>query len=478
MKNRVLVLDDNEGIRNLLALILEKNGFEVSAAENGKKGIDIMARDGADVVVTDLHMPEMDGLQTLKEILKINPEAVVIMMTVDKSIKKAVEAMKEGAYDYIAKDGEDGIDPEEIKLVIERGLQEVRLRQENVFLKEELRKKADFSKIIGNSREIKELFQMVKRIADIDSTVLISGESGTGKELIAQAIHYSGRRMAHPFVTINCSALPETLLESELFGYEKGAFTGAADSKKGLFEIGDKGTVFMDEIGEMPLSIQSKVLRVLEEKEFRKVGGTKNIKVDVRVLAATNRNLQQLIKEGRFREDLFYRLNVIPISLAPLRKKREDIPLLIRHFIEKYNKLLHKKIKGIREEAVRALEEYPWPGNVRELENLIERIITLIDEGKEFITAEDLPSEFGAAEKFNGAAFGKTGILEEAAAVPESEGAIDFKALVGSYEKKIVSAVLGRTRRKKEAAKMLNLNPRMLRYLVKKYGLGNEGKPC
>ncbi|OIO01570.1 hypothetical protein COY52_07230 [Candidatus Desantisbacteria bacterium CG_4_10_14_0_8_um_filter_48_22] len=470
MKDRVLVLDDNEGIRNLLTLILGKNGYEVSAAENGKKGIDIMSRDGADIVVTDLHMPEMDGLQTLKEILKINPEAVVIMMTVDKSIKKAVEAMKEGAYDYIAKDGEDGIDPEEMMLVIERGLKEARLRQENVFLREELRKKADFSKIIGNSPEIKELFRTVKRIADIDSTVLISGESGTGKELIAQAIHYSGIRTAHPFVTINCSALPETLLESELFGHERGAFTGAADSKKGLFEIGDKGTVFMDEIGEMPLSIQSKVLRVLEEKEFRKVGGTKNIKVDARVVAATNRNLQQLIKEGKFREDLFYRLNVIPISLTPLRQKTGDIPLLIRHFIEKHNKLLHKKIRGIREEAVMVLEEYPWPGNVRELENLIERIITLIDEGKEFIAVEDLPSEFRAAEN-------PRGVLDGGAAVPGPEGAIDFKALVGSYEKKIISAVLGRTRRKKEAAKMLGLNPRMLRYLVKKYGLGNEGKP-
>jgi len=470
MKDRVLVLDDNEGIRNLLTLILGKNGYEVSAAENGKKGIDIMSRDGADIVVTDLHMPEMDGLQTLKEILKINPEAVVIMMTVDKSIKKAVEAMKEGAYDYIAKDGEDGIDPEEMMLVIERGLKEARLRQENVFLREELRKKADFSKIIGNSPEIKELFRTVKRIADIDSTVLISGESGTGKELIAQAIHYSGIRTAHPFVTINCSALPETLLESELFGHERGAFTGAADSKKGLFEIGDKGTVFMDEIGEMPLSIQSKVLMVLEEKEFRKVGGTKNIKVDARVVAATNRNLQQLIKEGKFREDLFYRLNVIPISLTPLRQKTGDIPLLIRHFIEKHNKLLHKKIRGIREEAVMVLEEYPWPGNVRELENLIERIITLIDEGKEFIAVEDLPSEFRAAEN-------PRGVLDGGAAVPGPEGAIDFKALVGSYEKKIISAVLGRTRRKKEAAKMLGLNPRMLRYLVKKYGLGNEGKP-
>ena len=470
MKDRVLVLDDNEGIRNLPTLILGKNGYDVSAAENGKKGIDIMSRDGADIVVTDLHMPEMDGLQTLKEILKINPEAVVIMMTVDKSIKKAVEAMKEGAYDYIAKDGEDGIDPEEMMLVIERGLKEARLRQENVFLREELRKKADFSKIIGNSPEIKELFRTVKRIADIDSTVLISGESGTGKELIAQAIHYSGIRTAHPFVTINCSALPETLLESELFGHERGAFTGAADSKKGLFEIGDKGTVFMDEIGEMPLSIQSKVLRVLEEKEFRKVGGTKNIKVDARVVAATNRNLQQLIKEGKFREDLFYRLNVIPISLTPLRQKTGDIPLLIRHFIEKHNKLLHKKIRGIREEAVMVLEEYPWPGNVRELENLIERIITLIDEGKEFIAVEDLPSEFRAAEN-------PRGVLDGGAAVPGPEGAIDFKALVGSYEKKIISAVLGRTRRKKEAAKMLGLNPRMLRYLVKKYGLGNEGKP-
>jgi len=469
MKGRILIIDDNKGIRDFLSVVLERDGYEVFTSENGEKGMEILAREGADVIITDLHMPRMDGLQTLKEAKKISPDIIVIMITVDKSVRKAVEAIKEGAYDYLTKDEEGHLDADQIKLLVQRGLEELRLKEENVYLRDELKKRSNFSNIIGNSPQIREVLEVVKRVADIDSNVLLVGESGTGKELIAQAIHYSGKRAQYPFVTINCSALPETLLESELFGHEKGAYTGASTFKKGLLEVADRGTVFLDEIGEMPLSIQSKVLRVIEEKEFFRVGGTKSIKVDVRLVVATNKNLEELVKGGRFREDLYYRLNVIPIYLPPLREKKEDIPLLCRHFIEKYNKVLHKKIKNIEENAIKALMEYSWPGNVRELENFIERTVALIDEKKEEITLSDLPYEF------------QTGIYKnEGLNFQELRPgcAVNFKKLVSDFEKRIISEALMKTKKKKEAANLLNLSPRILRYLMKKYGLGNEDKSC
>ena len=459
----VLVMDDDEGIRNSLSVMLEKEGYQVFVSENGRKGVEIVAKEGVDVAIADLNMPEMDGLEAMREILKIKPDTVVIILTIQPTIKTAVKAMKEGAYDYIAKDA-NRFNFEELSLIIEKGLRERRIQDENIYLREELKKKSDFFNIIGNSPQIKDALDLVKRLASTDSTVLIQGESGTGKELFAQAIHYSGKRSELPFVTINCSALPETLLESELFGHERGAYTGAVEAKKGLFEIADKGTVFLDEIGETPFSIQAKILRVLEEKEFRRIGGIKDIRVDVRLVVATNKELKTLIKEKKFREDLYYRLNVIPIYLVSLRERREDIPLLIRYFIEKYNKILHKRIKGIEDEAVQLLLNYPWPGNVRELGNFIERIITLADEKKEVITVEDLPSEFH--KHF------------EATQDTSVTSSMDFKVLVSEFEKKIVGEALAKAKKKKEAAKLLNLNPRILRYLIKKHGLENESKPC
>lgn len=460
MKGSVLVMDDEEGIRNFLQVMLEKEGYQVFLSENGKKGVEIVAKEGTDVVIADLNMPEMGGLEAMKEILKIKPDTIVIILTIQPTIKTAVQAMKEGAYDYIAKDA-NRFNFEEISFAIEKGLKERRIQNENLYLREEIKKKSDFFNIIGNSEQIRNALEFTKKVANTDSTVLIQGESGTGKELFAQAIHYSGKRSGFPFVTINCSALPETLLESELFGHEKGAYTDAAETKKGLFEIADMGTVFLDEIGETPLSIQVKILRVLEEKEFRRVGSTRNIKVDVRLVIATNKDLNVLVKEKKFRADLYYRLNVIPVYLAALRERKEDIPLLVRYFIEKYNKILHKRIKGIEDEAIRLLSEYSWPGNVRELGNLIERVITLADEKKEIVTCADLPSEIHK-------------ILEQ----PINISGLDFKALVSEFEKKIISEALARARKKKEVAKLLNLNPRILRYLIKKHGLQNESKPC
>lgn len=461
MKGSILVMDDEEGIRNFLSVMLEKEGYQVFVSENGKRGVELIAKEGVDVVIADLNMPEMDGLESMKEILKIKPDTIVIILTIQPTIKTAVQAMKEGAYDYIAKDA-NRFNFEEISFIIKRGLNERRTQNENIYLREELKKKSDFSNIIGNSSQIKIVLDYVRRLSSTDSTVLIQGESGTGKELFAQAIHYSGKRAEFPFITINCSALPETLLESELFGHEKGAYTGATEMKKGLFEVADGGTVFLDEIGETPSSIQVKILRVLEEKEFRRVGGTKDIKVDVRVIVATNKDLQILIKDRKFREDLYYRLNVIPVFICPLRERKEDIPLLVRYFIEKYNKILHKRIKGMEDEALQLLLEYPWPGNVRELGNMVERVITLADEGREVIAAIDLPSEL----KVSTAIF------------TNLSGGMDFKVLVSEFEKKVIGEALAKAKKKKEAAKILNLNPRILRYLIKKYGLENEGKPC
>lgn len=473
MKGSVLVMDDEQGIRDFFQTLLEKEGYEVFVAENGKKGVEVVAKEGIDVVIADLNMPEMGGLEAMREMLKIKPDTIVIILTIQPTIQTAVQAMKEGAYDYIAKDA-NRLNFEETSLIIEKGLREKRISRENIYLREELKKKSNFSNIVGNSPVIRNLLNSVERVANTDSTVLIQGESGTGKEIFAQAIHYNGKRNEYPFVVINCSALPETLLESELFGHEKGAFTGAHEVKKGLFEIADKGTLFLDEIGEIPSSIQVKILRVLEEKKFRRVGGTRSIGVDVRLIVATNKDLNSLVKEKKFREDLFYRLNVIPIYLPPLRERREDIPLLVRYFIEKYNKILHKGVKGIEDDAMKLLVEYSWPGNVREVGNLIERIVTLIDEKRETITINDLPSEFlkNNIEKQSGNQSGNQ-ILGDT-----TDSRVDFKKLVSSFEKRILSEALTKAKRKKEAAKLLNLNPRILRYLIKKYGLENEGKPC
>jgi len=385
MREKILIVDDEERMRRVLQMMLEREGYEVKLAEHGAEALSLLAQEPFDLLITDMRMPEMNGLELLKNIKKIDERIPVIIITAYGTIQNAVEAMKHGAYDYILKP----FDMEEMKTIISRALELERLRREREFLREEVWQQYRFEDLIGRSPAMRNIFSQITRIAKTKSTVLITGESGTGKELVARAIHINSPRANAPFVAINCAALPENLLESELFGHVKGAFTGAVESHPGKFERADGGTLFLDEVSSMSPALQAKLLRVLETQEFERVGGTNTIKVDVRIIAATNKNLEELIREGKFREDLYFRLNVVPIKIPPLRERREDIPLLVRHFVEKFCKEMGKKIKSISKAAMEALVEYDWPGNVRELQNIIERAVVL-SEG-DTITVNDLP---------------------------------------------------------------------------------------
>ncbi|MCL6630140.1 MAG: sigma-54 dependent transcriptional regulator, partial [Armatimonadetes bacterium] len=356
---------------------------------NGRKALDVVSSEpDVNVMICDLIMPDLNGVEVLKSAKEINPQLSVVMITAHGTIKTAVDAMKLGAFDYITKP----FDMDEIKLVVKNAAERSELLEENIHLKQELKSRYSFEGIIGSSSKMQEVFKIVERVANSNATVLIRGESGTGKELIARAIHYNSPRAAKPFIAVSCAALPETLLESELFGYEKGAFTGAVGQKAGRFELAHQGTLFLDEVPEISPPVQVKLLRVLQEREFERVGGTKTIKVDVRLIAATNRDLEQLVAEGHFRPDLYYRLQVIQVFLPPLRERTEDIPLLVQHFIEKYNKENGKFVKGVTDETMDLLMKYRWPGNVRELENVIERGVVLADANEDLITPDLLPS--------------------------------------------------------------------------------------
>ncbi|MBI4639754.1 MAG: sigma-54-dependent Fis family transcriptional regulator [Candidatus Tectomicrobia bacterium] len=369
----ILIVDDEEHMLALLKKVLERQGFSVHTTSRGMEAIELLKDQTFDLLLTDLVMPEIGGMEILKEAKDLSPETFVVIMTGFGSIDSAVQAMKAGAYHYISKP----FKMDEVRIVIERALEEKKLRQEVASLRNEVRKKYSFDNIIGKSKVMQELFDLIQRIAKSKATVMIYGKSGTGKELVAKAIHYNSPRRKGPFVVVNCSALPETLLESELFGHVKGAFTGAMANKKGLFEEAQGGTIFLDEIGEISQTIQVKLLRVLQEGEIKRVGESSSIRVDFRLIAATNRDLKEAVAEGRFREDLFYRLNVIPLILPELRERREDIPLLAHHFLLKYGQENSSEIRDISKEAMEILVNYPWPGNVRELENVIERAITL-----------------------------------------------------------------------------------------------------
>jgi DNA-binding NtrC family response regulator len=386
---RILIIDDEESIVQFLRLLLEEARYEVEVADSVTNGRQKLDEGGFDLVLCDIMMPDGNGLDLLREIKRDEPQTAVIMMTAYGSTKSAIEAMRLGAYDYISKP----FDVEELKVLIQKAFEKTKLVAENVYLRRELEGKYQFSNIIGHSPKMREIFALVERIARTNSTVLLHGESGTGKELIARAIHFSSPRSAHRFLSINCGALPENLLESELFGHERGAFTGAVKEKKGLFREASQGTLLLDEIGEMSSSMQVKLLRALQEKKVRKVGGHREELVDVRIIAATNQNLEERIKAGAFREDLYYRINVIPIELPPLRRRREDIPLLVEFFIKKYSDELGVEKKRISQEAMRRLEAYSWPGNVRELENVIERALALTPGAN--ITAEGIPAYLG-----------------------------------------------------------------------------------
>ncbi len=386
MADRVLVVDDEQSLRKVLAATLQREGYEVQVAVDGEEALAALDRDGADVVVTDLVMPKMDGLSLLRKVVARHPDIPVIVVTAHGRVDSAVEAMKAGAFDFVTKPFETA----DLKAIIAKAARQSDLNARNVVPGEPEPAGRRYTEIIGRGQRMIELQQIIAKVADAPSTVLIQGESGTGKELVATALHEKSSRRERPFIKINCAAIPRELVEAELFGFEKGAFTGAVQSKPGRFELADQGTLFLDEIGEIPVEMQVKLLRAIQESEFERVGGVKTTKVEVRLIAATSRDLTREIAAGRFREDLFYRLNVVPIFLPALRERRDDIPLLVEHFRQKYNARLKKNVEKIEDDALLSLAAYSWPGNIRELENVLERTI-LFAEGTT-ISKADLPA--------------------------------------------------------------------------------------
>lgn len=392
---KILVIDDDDSGREALTMLLRSAGYEVTSAATGESALDLIDRLQYQVIVSDLFLPDINGFDILQNVQKVSPSTEVIVVTGHASAQSAVRAMKEGAFDYITKP----IDFDELKIVVSKALEKQKLLSENMYLRRQLQGRFEFSNIIGSSPAMNLLFERMNRIVKTDSAVLISGESGTGKELVARALHYNGTRREKPFVAVNCSAIPETLLESELFGHVRGAFTGAVKDKAGKFEAANHGTIFLDEIGTLPLHLQAKLLRVLQEHEVEKVGSNKTVKLHVRVISATNADLENMVKRGEFREDLFYRLNVIPLHLPPLRERQQDIMFLTAFFLEKQCRLMGRVPCTISKQALQALEQYSWPGNVRELENLIERMIVLTDAA--VITLDDVPDKI-ISEKSSG----------------------------------------------------------------------------
>ncbi|MGI5864383.1 MAG: sigma-54-dependent transcriptional regulator [Myxococcales bacterium] len=453
---KALVVDDEQNLRRVLAAMLKREGYEATVAENGVQALAELRKNGADVVITDQVMPEMDGLSLLKAVLADFPDVPVIMITAHGTVDSAVEAIKLGAFDYITKP----FDQEELKTVIAKAARTRDLSKSSVPAPSD--EKARLA-LVGASASMQEVFKILDKVADTPSTVLITGESGTGKELVATALHAGSSRRNKPFIRINCAAIPKDLMESELFGYERGAFTGAVTSKPGRFELADGGTLFLDEIAEIPPEMQVKLLRALQESEFERVGGIKTLKVDVRLIAATNRDLKKEVAEGRFREDLFYRLNVVPIALPPLRERTEDIPALVRHFIDKYNKRLNKKVQGIEPEALEVLQEYGWPGNIRELENLMERML-LFAEGP-ILLASDLPEPLKSVDTV------KVPVLTAAPG-----GDASMKEIVRQAAAELERDLIGRALEETggnvtQAAKKLKISRKSLQIKMKEFGL-------
>ena len=460
--SRILVVDDEESIREFFQIMLKREGYEVFTASNGLEGFEFLKKNPVDLIISDIQMPEMSGLELLSKVKEVDPDMVMIMITAFGSTEIAVEAMKRGAYDYIQKP----FKIDEVKIVITQALEKRTLKIENQQLKKELGTKYAFDNIIGGAPPMLRIYELVKRVANTKSSVLINGESGTGKELIARAIHYNGPLKDKPFVTVNCGAIPENLMESEMFGHKKGSFTGAIADKKGLFEVANTGTIFLDELGELPLTMQVKLLRVIQEGTFKRVGGTEDITVDVRVISATNKNLEQEVKAGRFREDLFYRMNVIQITCPPLRERKEDIPMLANHFLEKFSSSLGVNVKKISNEAMDVLRKYHYPGNVRELENIVERTVAL--EPGQVILPESLPKHMLEAKE---EAHGQ--VDPHTIQIDDTKG-IELERLTADFERALLVKALEQTGGvKKKAAKLLNISFRSMRYRVDKYGLGN-----
>jgi two-component system response regulator AtoC len=458
---KVLVIDDEANLRKVLAAMLRRDGFDVTVAENGEQGLAEFHKNGADIVVTDLVMPKVGGMEVLGTVRAANPDVPVIIITAHGTVDSAVDAIKAGAFDYITKP----FDQAELSSVVAKAAKTNESARRSV--RPDVKARAA---IIGDSPQIQEVYKIIDKVADTPSTVLITGESGTGKELIATALHGASSRRDKPFIKINCAAIPATLLESELFGYERGAFTGAVTSKPGRFELADEGTLFLDEIGEIPVEMQVKLLRALQEGEFERVGGIKTTRVDVRLVAATNRDLQAEIEAGRFRKDLYYRLAVVPITLPALRERRSDIPMLARHFLDKYNRRLNKKIEGITDDAMALLQAYAWPGNIRELENLIERVLLFAD--GPFITGKDLPEPVrsGAGVQAGAVSSPSTPSME----VPTGE--VGLKDIVrmkaAELERDLIVKKLDETGGNvTRAARLLQISRKSLQTKMKEFGL-------
>ena len=454
---RILIVDDESSLREVLSIMLHREGYQVDTAVDGEQAASRLRSRSYDLVISDIRMPRMSGLELLRMIKEHTPETVVVMITAFSTSDEAVEAMKKGAYDYITKP----FNNEEIKQIVKNALERYSLRIENLALREELGRRFSFEGLVGKSKPMQDVINLVRKVAATSAKVLITGESGTGKELVARAIHYQSDRRDRPFVSINCGAIPENLLESELFGHERGAFTGAVRQKEGLFESAADGTIFLDEVAELPQLMQVKLLRVLQEGEFRRVGGNRPIKVDVRVIAATNRRLEEAVAAGAFREDLYYRFNVIRVELPALRSRREDIPMLIEWFWERFT---GKGGVQVDEDAMRRLMDYSWPGNVRELENVVERATILGQQGR--ITLDCLPPNL-----VSGAAGSVMPLIE----VPD--GGLDLDAYLGEIEKDLLVKALERAGGvRKGAARLLGISFRSIRYRLAKYGFGDDGE--
>lgn len=461
MKSRILVVDDEESIREFLEIMLRKEGYEVTSAEDGSAALEIIKKKSFDLIISDLQMPNMTGMELLEKVKSSSPDVVFMMITAFGTTETAVEAMKMGAYDYITKP----FKIDEVRIIISHALESKNLEVENRSLKKELGKEYSFQNLVGNSEPMHKVFEMIKRVSQAPTNVLITGESGTGKEVIAKAIHYNGPLKNNPFVPINCGAIPESLMESEMFGHKKGSFTGAVSDKVGLFEAADGGTIFLDEVGELPLTIQVKLLRAIQERVIRKVGGIDDTTVSVRIIAATNRNLDDMVADGSFRQDLFYRLNVINITAPSLRERREDIPLLATHFLKKYNERLGKNTSTVSSEAMDLLKKYDYPGNVRELENIIERTVAL--ESGATVLPESLPP-------FVNTPTGRK--MASSHDIEINEDGIDLDKVVGQIEKELlIKAIHASNGIKKKAAKLLGITFRSMRYRVEKYNLGVIG---
>lgn len=458
MSKRILIVDDELSMREFLEILLHGEGYNVDSAANETEAIKKVKNNHYHLIISDIQMSGIGGIELLKKIKDLSPSTEVLMMTAFASTDTAVEAMKSGAYDYITKP----FKVDEVKLIIKNVLEKVSLKIENILLKKELKEEYRFGDIIGVSSCMREVYDLIMQVAPTKTNILIEGESGTGKELVAKSIHTNSERKDKPLITVNCGAVPENLLESELFGHIKGAFTGAIANKQGLFELADGGTIFLDEIGEMPVQLQVKILRVIQEKEFRRVGDTKANLTDIRIIAATNKDLEEAVKNGSFREDLYYRLNVIQIKLPPLRERKDDIPSLVSSFLKKYNDEIGKGIKHLSSEALELLLLYDFPGNIRELQNIIERAVAL--EKNELILPESLPAKVR-----------KPSEMIPCIGMEIPTNGLNMEGVIDEMEKGLLMQALQMAKGgKTKAAKLLNLSFRSFRYRLKKYGLDNE----